>query len=195
MVFMACEAVRISLGPLQASRVFEFGCGTGRNLQVLKELGANQVSGCDLSKGMLEVARDRGLDVCQHDMNDPLPLEVESVDLVLFCLTLEHIANLGPPLYEARRILKPSGRIAIFEIHPYMSHGGVAAHFQDGAQEVHMPTYPHRFADYLNAFAKAHLSVTECREWRPRDIGVPPPLKALKRGPDFPLLVEFALTS
>jgi malonyl-CoA O-methyltransferase len=55
-----------------------------------------------------------------------------------------------------------------------------------------MPTYPHRFCDYLNAFAGAGLRLNACREWRPRDFGSPAPLKALKRGPDFPLVVEFS---
>ena len=34
-----------------------------------------------------------------------------------------------------------------------------------------------------------------CREWRPRDLGTPEPLQNLDRGPDFPMLVEFTLTS
>ena len=56
-----------------------------------------------------------------------------------------------------------------------------------------MPTVPHQFAAYLEAFAKLDLRVAACREWRPRDIETPAPPKALKRGPDFPLLVEFSL--
>jgi malonyl-CoA O-methyltransferase len=73
-----------------------------------------------------------------------------------------------------------------------VTQGGVSAHFQDNGGEVRMPTYPHRFCDYLNAFAGAGLRLNACREWRPRDFGSPAPLKALKRGPDFPLVVEFS---
>jgi malonyl-CoA O-methyltransferase len=116
-----------------------------------------------------------------------------SIDLVLFCLSLEHVEELQAPIDEALRIVRPrGGRIAIVEIHPFLSFSGVAAHFDDGDDEVRMPAFPHPFAAYLNAFAARNLRVT-CREWRPRDIGNPPQLQGLKRGPDFPLSVEFSI--
>ena len=194
MVFMASEAIR-QCPDFRGRRVFEFGCGTGRNLAAL---GAASVAGCDLSEGMLAVARQRcpGAELFRHDMTEP-PLSgvaSESVDVALFSLTLEHVADLSAPLAEARRIVRPGcGRIAILEIHPFMSLGGAKAHFIDGGEEVHMPTVAHQFAGYLAAFTALDLSVERCHEWRPRDVGTLAPLKALKRGPDFPLLVEFWL--
>ena len=199
MVFMASQALRASLSASESTgaHVFEFGCGTGRNLAWKKSMGGAEVAGCDLSQGMLDVARERcpGARVFQHDMTKPLPSSegCASADLALFCLTLEHVADLALPLAEARRILRPGGRIAIFEIHPFLSLDGVAAHFQHAGQEVRMPTVAHCFADYLQVFAGLDLHVARCREWRPRDVGEPPPVKALKRGPDFPLVVEFSL--
>ncbi len=199
MVFMASQAIAESLGDLGGVRAaFEFGCGTGRNLALLQSRGVAPLSGCDLSEGMLDVARQRcpGAHLFQHDMTQPLPLDTAgAVDLALFCLTLEHVADLTAPLAQARRIVRPgSGRIAIFEIHPSMSLGGVAAHFEDDAGEVvEMPTVAHQFSDYLAAFAKLDLRVERCSEWRPRDVGSPSPLKAMKRGPDFPMVVEFSL--
>ena len=123
----------------------------------------------------------------------PVPQDSGSADLVLFCLSLEHMQNLLPPLVEARRIVRRGGRVQILEIHPFMSLGGVAAHFRDGGEEVRMPAFPHQFAAYLSAFSKSDLRIEACREWRPCDLGTPAPLKALKRGPDFPLVVEFSL--
>jgi malonyl-CoA O-methyltransferase len=122
-----------------------------------------------------------------------LPGHWGPVDAVLFSLTLEHLESLVIPLREASRVLRDNGRIWILEIHPFLSLSGVAAHFQDGAEAVRMPTYPHQFAAYLSAFAESGLRVLECREWHPRDLGEPAPLKAMKRGPDFPMLVEFSL--
>ena len=115
------------------------------------------------------------------------------VDLVLCCLVLEHLEVLRAPLAEARRLLRPGGALRIIEIHPFLSLGGVAAHFADGDEEVQMPTVAHRFADYLNAFAAETLEVRRCTEWNPRDFAPPMPPKVLKRGPDRPLLVEFWL--
>jgi malonyl-CoA O-methyltransferase len=198
MVFMASQALRESMlaGKPAGLNVFEFGCGTGRNLALLALLGAGSLAGCDLSEGMLSVARQRcpGARLFRHEMTKELPGSFgETADLVLFCLTLEHIDSLTAPLSQARRILRPGGRVAIFEIHPFLSLEGVAAHFNDGGEEVRMPTVAHQFAAYLGAFARTGLQVELCREWRPRDVGTPAPLRALKRGPDFPMVVEFSL--
>lgn len=201
MVFMASQALAAGLARECAGKsVFEFGCGTGRNLAALKAAGAARLAGCDFSDGMASVARARGLgaSILLHDISQPLPADApRGFDAVLFCLTLEHVANLATPLVEARRIMRPGGGavIHIFEIHPYSSFSGVAAHFEDGGELVTMPAYPHQFAGYLTAFHAARLHVAKCREWRPRDLGELPgaPLKAMKRGPDFPMLVEFVL--
>ncbi len=198
MVFMASEIVRRSLAPRVAGLdVFEFGCGTGRNLAALEQAGAGSAAGFDFSEGMLASARAKSptLSLFTHDMSKPpVPQPDASADLVLFCLTLEHLEDLRGPLREARRIVRPdSGRIAVIEIHPFLSLSGLAAHFDDGAQHVRMPAFPHRFQDYLAAFRETGLQVTACREWRPADVGNPPPLQSVTRGPDFPLTLEFHL--
>jgi malonyl-CoA O-methyltransferase len=195
MVYGATQVVE-ALAPSAAGKdVFEFGCGTGRNLARLEAAGAASVSGCDLSEGMLTQARARSAraNVFRHDMTEPLPVPDESVDLALCCLALEHVEALRAPLGEARRVLRPGGALHLIEIHPFLSLGGLAAHFADGDEEVQMPTVAHRFADYLNAFAAEALEVRRCTEWRPRDFAPPVPPKVLKRGPDRPLLVEFWL--
>lgn len=198
MVFMASEIVRRSLAPIVAGRdVFEFGCGTGRNLAALEAASASSMTGCDLSEGMLHAARAKSpnLRLFRHDMSkSPAPgIADDSADLVLFSLTLEHLESLDAPLAEARRIVRPSGRVAVIEIHPFLSLSGLAAHFDDGDEEVRMPAFAHQFQDYLPAFRRAGLRVDACREWRPADAGNPPPLQGLKRGPLFPLTLEFQL--
>lgn len=193
MVFAAGQVIATNLGDLSGVSLFEFGCGTGRNLAQIKALGAKTLSGCDFSEGMLEVGRNRDqtFQTFQHDMNLRSDVSSASIDVALFCLTLEHIEDLQFPLQEAKRIVRPSGRIEIIEIHPFVSMGGVAAHFKDNGEEVHMPTYPHQFADYLKAFRDLSLSVIRCREWRPIDFGMNIPSKTLKRGIEFPIVVQF----
>ena len=196
MVFMASRALEPALATVAGESVVEFGCGTGRNLLALRRSGAARLIGLDLSPGMLGAARASGAadGLFLHDMAARSPLDSGSADHALFCLSLEHVADLRPPLEEAMRLLRPGGRITIVEIHPFLSLAGAKAHFRLGEEEIHMPTFPHRFADYLNAFAAIGARVDSCREWRPCDIAGPVPAKALKRGPETPIVVSFALS-
>jgi len=196
MVFAVAEAVRSLCHEIGGKDVVEFGCGTGRNLAALKAGGARRLVGCDVSDGMLQKARERdaSFELFLHDMATPLAIPDQSFDLALFCLSLEHVSDLAAPLRQARQIMRRSGRIAVIEIHPFLSHGGVAAHFRDGDEIVEMPTFPHQLADYLNAFAAVGLRLSRRREWRPCDFETPAPAKALKRGAEFPLIIEFSLT-
>jgi len=195
MVAGACRALE-TLGPLLAGReVFEFGCGTGRNLAAALRFGASGTAGCDLSRGMLDRARLRAPEarLFLQDMTAPLPLAAASVDLALFCLSLEHVADTAAPLREARRLLRPDGLAVVIEIHPFLACGGVAAHFEQGGATIRMPTYAHRFGDHLNAFAAAGLHTAACREWRAGDFGAAATAKMLKRGAEQPLLAQFVL--
>jgi malonyl-CoA O-methyltransferase len=195
LVYTATQAVTALALGIAGQDVVEFGCGTGRNLEVLKRGGAGRLTGLDLSPGMLAEAAERKLGgaLIAHDMTLPAPLPDACADLVLFSLTLEHIASPATPLREARRLLRPGGRITVIEIHPFLSLGGLAAHFVLDGEQVEMPTWPHSFADHLNAFAQAGLVVAACKEWRPRDLGPDTPERVFKRGADTPLVVEFSL--
>ncbi len=53
------------------------------------------------------------LRILSMDIDDTLPMENESVDVVTMLATLEHFDNDKAILLEARRILKPDGRLFI----------------------------------------------------------------------------------
>ena len=192
MVFAATQAMA-ALEGVAGADVVEFGCGTGRNLQLMADRGAASLTGLDLSDGMLARARARNpaFRLLRHDMREAAPVADASADLAVFCLTLEHVEDIARPVAEAARVLRPGGRLVAVEIHPFLAMSGIAAHFKDAAGEVRMPAFAHRFSDYVSAFVGAGLVITSCREWRPRDFAGPVPEKALKRGPDMPLAIEF----
>jgi ubiquinone/menaquinone biosynthesis C-methylase UbiE len=107
--------------------VLDMGCGTGRFTVPLAATGA-QVSGLDLSAGMLVQARrklaERGLtaDLREGDMS-ALPFPDGMFDTVTSMLALMHIplADRQTVFNEVHRVLKPGGRMllcvknAIFE--------------------------------------------------------------------------------
>ena len=95
-------------------KVLEVGCGTGL---ILKEIDkkVSKAVGIDLSEGMLEKARNRGLEVYHAEASD-MPFEDNSFDLVYSYKVLAHIEAIEKTLYEIKRVLKTDG-IAILEFY------------------------------------------------------------------------------
>ena len=105
------RAVLESLGPLAGRRVLDLGCGKGRFAAHLKGSGA-EVIGLDLSAAMLASAT--GLARVRASAKR-LPFADDAFDAVVAIEVLEHVGAVGPVLDEARRVLKPGGRLAIVD--------------------------------------------------------------------------------
>jgi SAM-dependent methyltransferase len=105
-------------------RVLDLGCGAGRFVAALRDAGAVPV-GVEVAEGALERARAvaPGADLRLLEPDGSIPLEHGSVDLVWCSEVLEHVADGAHLLQEARRVLRPGGRILVTV--PY--HGRVKA--------------------------------------------------------------------
>jgi ubiquinone/menaquinone biosynthesis C-methylase UbiE len=106
------------LGPLSSAlsgapgkRLVDIGGGTG-NYAAALALDGWQPLVVDRSPEMLERARDKGLETIEADAQR-LPLEDESVDAAILVSMLHHVQSPALALAEARRILRPGGRIAV----------------------------------------------------------------------------------
>lgn len=197
MVFAASRALTTDGASVGGKDCLEFGCGTGRNLAAFLGAGARSVVGFDASSAMLAQAHKTcpKARLFQADMQADVPLNTASFDHILFCLTLEHVGDLVAPLRAARRVARPLATIRIVEIHPFISLQGIAAHFRtEAGEDITMPTFSHRFADFLGAFQAADLMVLHVREWVGRDFGPDAPHKITRRGADWPWLVDWTLT-
>lgn len=98
--------------PLCAGRrVLEVGCGTG---MILKEVApvARQAVGIDISRGMLQQAQARGLDVVEGSATD-LPFADASFDVVYSFKVLAHVEAIGQAMAEVSRVLRPGGQAAL----------------------------------------------------------------------------------
>jgi ubiquinone/menaquinone biosynthesis C-methylase UbiE len=89
--------------------VLEVGCGTGLILTRLSRF-ARSARGVDLSAGMLEKARARGLDVTQASATE-LPFDSESFDVTCSFKALAHIPEIETALAEMARVTRPGGTI------------------------------------------------------------------------------------
>ncbi len=105
------RAVIESLGPLEGRRVLDLGCGKGRFAGHLKDAGA-EVFGLDLSAAMLAGAI--GLPRVRASARR-LPFADGTFDAVVAVEVLEHVGAVDAVLVEARRVLKPGGRLAIVD--------------------------------------------------------------------------------
>lgn len=109
--------------------VFDLGAGTGR-LTLMLAPRAKSIHAFDMSAEMLRVCRERllksGLSSWQVDVADhrQLPVQDHSADLVVSGWSVAYLAVWHPETYrdelenwmsEMKRVLKPSGRLVLFE--------------------------------------------------------------------------------
>ena len=106
------------LGPLRAAlhgapgwRLADIGGGTGNYAQALRDDGWDPVV-VDREPAMLARAEAKGLNTIAGDAQ-ALPLEDECVDAAMLVSMLHHVQDPGLALAEARRVLRPGGRLAI----------------------------------------------------------------------------------
>jgi demethylmenaquinone methyltransferase/2-methoxy-6-polyprenyl-1,4-benzoquinol methylase len=97
-------------------RVLDGACGTGDLAVADKRAGAGHVVGLDFSERMLERARKKApLEWMQGDLL-ALPFDDASFDAMTVGFGVRNVADLPLALAEARRVLRPGGRLAILEI-------------------------------------------------------------------------------
>ena len=97
-------------------KVLDSCCGTG-DLAVAVAAAGGKVTGVDFSKPMLERARRKApkIDWIEGDAL-ALPFEDGSFDAATVGFGVRNLSDLGAGLRELRRVLRPSGRVAILEI-------------------------------------------------------------------------------
>jgi SAM-dependent methyltransferase len=96
---------------IQNPKILDVGCGTGANLEMLKQYGESE--GVDVSDDALEFCRKKGLKV-HKGLAEELPFEDETFDLVTALDVVEHLDDDIAGLKEMLRVLKTGGKTLIF---------------------------------------------------------------------------------
>jgi demethylmenaquinone methyltransferase/2-methoxy-6-polyprenyl-1,4-benzoquinol methylase len=104
-------------------RALDVCCGTGDVAFALADAGA-QVTGCDFSAPMLEVARQRSTN-CRNRREEiltfmeadalHLPFAADAYDIVTIAYGLRNLSDFRGGLVEMLRVLKPGGRLLILD--------------------------------------------------------------------------------
>jgi len=101
------------LGKLNMGRttvILDVGCGTGINLDWLKEYGS--VTGLDISKYALDFCKRRGHNTVIQGDAESLPFPSNRFDIMMALDILEHLDD-DKALEEFHRVLKPNGYLVL----------------------------------------------------------------------------------
>ena len=123
--------------------VLECGVGTGLLLERFGRF-ARSAKGIDLSPGMLERARARGLDVHEASVTS-LPFPGGTFDVTCSFKVLAHVPEIGRALAEMARVTRPGGVVIAEFYNPVSMRGlvkrfGPAGAISHGKDESHVYT-------------------------------------------------------
>ncbi len=111
------DALLTTVGPVEGLRIIDIGCGEGQLTRALAARGA-RVTGYDpfiAETGL--TAQGAGSFRLARAAADAIPEPDHEADLVLFVFSLHHVPGmkLEGALAEARRLLRPTGRLYVAE--------------------------------------------------------------------------------
>jgi ubiquinone/menaquinone biosynthesis C-methylase UbiE len=111
---------RARVVPKAEGRVLELGAGGGANFALYDPHQVTSVEGVDPSPGLLDRARDaakaEGIEFdIKEGIAEDLPFEDDLFDTVLATFTLCSVQDQAQSLAEARRVLKPGGKMLFCE--------------------------------------------------------------------------------
>ena len=180
----------LSLSP--GERILDIACGQGYFTRKFSEAGAVAM-GADISKELIAIAKKHSpkLEFAVAPA-DKLPFaEDSSFDAATVVLAIQNIENIAGVFSEARRALKPGGRLVLVMNHPafrspkrtswgwddesktqyrridgYLSAATVPIDMHPGASRpVQTISYHRSLQDFFKALSKAGFSVTRLEEW------------------------------
>ncbi|HKP61514.1 MAG TPA: class I SAM-dependent methyltransferase [Polyangiales bacterium] len=139
----------------RGARVLDVGCGNGFIAYHLSALGRD-VTGVDLN-----ATTEAPIHYAVFDGRE-LPFEAVSFDAVIFSFVLHHAPNIAGLLAEARRVLRPDGRIVIYEDIPERWHDRALClwHEQQWSSRTGPCTFL-RVDNWVDLFESLGLRVTQ----------------------------------
>ena len=164
----------------ESCHVVDAGCGIGGTAIYLARTRGCTVTGVNLHRGQLEIARGKARDAslahrigfeygnCSHH----LPFAGDSIDVVVNIESACHYSDRGQFLREVCRILKPGGRIVAMD---WLMRDGTSAEQYD---RYIRPVCEHwalsgleSLSTYAGRLRGAGLTVLECAGFEGKDIG------------------------
>jgi ubiquinone/menaquinone biosynthesis C-methylase UbiE len=143
------------------SRLLEVGCGTGHWSEYFSNRGF-EVTGVDISKEMIEVAKNKHIAKSQFQVADGenLPFADESFDLAVAVTTLEFTANPEKMVSEmARCVKKPAGKLIVGVLNALCSYNQKRKNKSHGVYSAANLLSPEQIKELLERFGKPQILI------------------------------------
>lgn len=144
----------------ESASILDVGVGTGEYLHHITSKSCfRTISGIDISKGMLTVARRRLGDKVNLQLGDARKLEFadQSFDVVLLCRVASHMAEIEGAIREIYRVLRRGGLLVVSDIdprHPYEN-----TRIPLGQSKITVETHKHSVAKWIASGNQVGLRV------------------------------------
>jgi ubiquinone/menaquinone biosynthesis C-methylase UbiE len=165
---MEAIALRSLLKAVRAVHCLEFGCGTGKNTEILAGI-SKYVTAVDVSEEMLRVAMQKvkvtNVEFIVADLNGNWDFVDKKYDLVVFSLVLEHIKDLDSVFNRISGVVPPGANVYIGELHPYRQYTGSKARFETGSGLHSIECYTHNISDFVRAGERSGFALTGIDEF------------------------------
>lgn len=135
----------LSRTTVEGKLVADIGCGTGRHWKKILDRNPAQLTGFDVSAGMLQQLALKYPAARTYLLkSEKLPeLQNHACDLVLSTLAVAHMEELDKALTEWNRVLKPGGELIITDYHPLALAKGGKRTFTHKGKTVTVKNYIH----------------------------------------------------
>ncbi|MFW0737765.1 class I SAM-dependent methyltransferase [Flavobacterium sp. T12S277] len=199
------------LPDFQGKNVLDLGCGYGWHCIYAKEQGAENVIGIDLSKKMIDKAKEKseGVSITYHQMPiEDIVFEKEQFDIIFSSLTFHYVQDLEALFRKIYQYLKKGGSFVFSMEHPVFTAKNEQDWFRDeNENRLHWPVdnyqdegvrqtfflghevvkYHRTVASILNMVINSGFSITQIAEPKPSEeiIEKYPEMKEELRRPIF----------
>jgi ubiquinone/menaquinone biosynthesis C-methylase UbiE len=151
---------------ITGKQIADIGCGTGRHWADILQKEPSELTGFDVSPGMLKKLKDKfpTADAKMITNNHFSDVANGSFDMIISTLTMAHIENIHEALAAWGRIMKTEGDIIITDFHPDALAAGGQRTFKYQNKPVAVKNFVHTTAAIKQVLLKENFTLINDRE-------------------------------